>query len=115
MTLQTEHMPGPTDEARVIQLLQWNRRTSFYGALNKFEGSSPEVSQARVAYEETVVQLEALLGSGAHCNTVDCDLWSMFSDYYKDVVGCRPHGVPFTRSEVLTWIQRQSSQEQLAA
>jgi hypothetical protein len=58
---------------------------------------------ARVAYDQTVSELIMLMGEDTHCNNVDADLWSLFSDLWKDVHGYRPrHFV--TRREADEWI-----------
>lgn len=104
------HMPGPTDEAKTLQLKQYAAYDAMYGALNKLyaihaeltseiANADPEYSEKKQAYDDTVNQLKALLGPQAHCNQVDCDLWSAFSDIHKSEHGYRPRG-HYTAAEV---------------
>jgi hypothetical protein len=99
--LQIDHMPGPTDEARQLQYKQYGAVEAMYDAWNKARAkfnyandapvdTDPEYVASKAAYEATVTELTALLGADAHCNFVDCDLWSAFSDCYKDENGIRP-------------------------
>lgn len=109
--LNESHMPGPSDEARALQLRQYAAYDAMYEALNAVRRENPSldyqaayqqpaVLATKQAYEETVAALQALLGAEAHCNLVDCDLWSAFSDFYKDKNGFRPRGIHFTRDAV---------------
>lgn len=58
----------------------------------------PEVVATQAAYDETVNSLIAMLGENAHCNLVDIELYSLFSDFYKDRNGFRPRHL-VTRAE----------------
>lgn len=110
--MKIHHMPGPTPEAQQAQLAQWDLRSAFYTAFNETQNEeSPECKQARAAYDESVVALEAMLGKDVPCYFVDCDLSTMFSDYYKSVNGCRPHGINYSRQQVLEWCERQKTFE----
>lgn len=106
--MELSWMPGPTDEARVLQLKQCDLATAWYSALsdllaefghnsdyeiNIFDeaAKNPRCLAAKAAYEASVAELTALLGADAHCNEVDCDLWSSYSDCYKSEYNIRPH------------------------
>lgn len=113
---QLEHMPGPSDEARALQLQQCQAREALYDAWNdayaKTDYKDSEAAHqdaayvaAKAAYEATVTALEALLGPDAHCNAVDTDLWSLFSDCYKDDAGFRPR-FHQTRTQVQEYLAR---------
>lgn len=71
---------------------------------------APSVKAAQAAYDETVRQLDALLGPEAHCNRVDSDLWSTYSDAYKDTYGYRPR-FHQTRAQVQCWLKLEDSAE----
>lgn len=60
----------------------------------------PEYIEACQTYANTVTALEAALGPDAHCNAVDTNLWSLYSDFYKSEMGFRPKHHA-TRQEVL--------------
>lgn len=110
-----DDMPGPTSHAKVLQHAQMTAYDAWCTARNDArmanKETSPEAETARTAYDETVSQLVALLGVEAPCHQVDSELFSEFSDFYKDVVGCRPR-FPITRAEVQNWIARHSTDEQ---
>lgn len=103
-------MPGPTDEARGLQLAQSDALEAFYDACMALEQqlghqnrdailADPRYTDALAKYDATVAQLEALLGPDAHCNFVDMELWGQFSDWYKSEEGFRPRG-HMTRAQV---------------
>ena len=112
MSLTINDMPGATPEAKSLQFEQWQRREALYAARRAApvgqEYTAPSAQKALADYEATVVALGSLLGPDAPCSQVDCDLWGEFSDFYKDVIGFRPRGMPFTRQTVLEWIFRHS-------
>ncbi len=102
------------EQAEALQQKQFAAREAMYDAWNdavaRFEykdydaaAKDPEHLKAKAAYEATVAELEALLGPNAHCNAVDCDLWSLFSDCYKDDAGFRPR-FHQTRAEVQAYL-----------
>ena len=113
-----EHMPGPTEAAKPLQLEQHHAYDGFYEAWN----AADKVGQvdanhfpttlafegAWKRYKESVFKLEELLGEQAHCAQVDTMLWSDFSDIYKDIVTCRPSELHFTRAQVLEWLKREN-------
>lgn len=69
--------------------------------------------EALHAYDRMVEELEELLGPDAHANQVDPDLFSLFSDLWKDEYGSRPrHHI--TRIQARRWINNRSI-EQVAA
>lgn len=116
MMWKIDDMPGPSPEAKVLQHAQMTAYNAWCTARNAARianrETSTEAEMARKAYDETVVQLVALLGAEAQCHEVDSELFSEFSDFYKDVVGCRPR-FPITRKEVQNWIARHSTDEQV--
>lgn len=110
VNLKPEWMPGPTDEARALQHAQtvvldeqyavWRALAAqFPAAAHAAINAHPEHQAAVARYEATVAQLEALLGPDVHCNWVDCELWSCFSDWYKSEEGFRPR-LHMTRAQV---------------
>lgn len=109
--MELEYMPGPTPEAKALQLKQCNLRDAFYEARarqpDSVKDNGPEAKQALAAYEASVSELAALLGPDAPCYAVDTDLWSLFSDLHKDEVGVRPRN-RYTVAEVKEWIERRS-------
>lgn len=108
--LKIEYMPGPTPEAKAAQLRQRELITALYAAYNSTRDyESPEYKKASAAYDESVQALEALLGPDVPCHFVDCGLADMFSDYYKDVNNFRPHGLGYTRQQVVDWCARQNA------
>lgn len=125
MPLDITWMPGPTDEARALQLKQCELYDAMYDVLNAvrqrigyeapFEQAAqdPSFVAAKAAYDASVVELQALLGENAHCNEVDTDLWSSFSDCYKSEHNFRPRGQHWTRAQVLKWfddlVERQKN------
>lgn len=114
--MNIDWMPGPTTQAKQLQLKQCQAREAMYDAWGEAvlrrspenrelaEGDAQYLA-AKAAYDATVRELAELLGAQAHCNAVDCDLWSLFSDAYKDEAGFRPRS-HFTRQEVLDWLER---------
>jgi hypothetical protein len=110
-------MRGPTEEAKPLQLAQYQAYDAFYDAWNvaakagavdsNHLPTTVEFDGAWEYYKETVFKLLDHLGEQAHCAYVDTMLWSSFSDIYKDIVTCRPSGLEFTRGEVLEWLTRQ--------
>lgn len=116
--LKLSDFPGPTDQARELQSRQYDLLRAMYDAWNdayaaqsvKDYGAArqdPVYQQARAAYDASVSELTALLGEDAHCNNVDCDLFSLYSDLYKDDAGFRPrHHI--TRAQVQAWLDRRA-------
>lgn len=96
-------------EAQEAQRLAYD---AMYEALHQVRATYPELSHKAVyahpeyqakkqAYEASVSRLEDLLGVEAHCSQVDMDLWSLYSDMYKDTHGFRPRGMHVTRAAAL--------------
>lgn len=119
MYLNESHMPGPTDEARQLQLKQYEACDAMYTALNDARAAEPGASveaayqnpvfiDKKAVYDGSVTELERLLGAGAHCCQVDCDLWSAFSDWFKSEHNFRPRGMHFTRADVLKRMHSES-------
>jgi hypothetical protein len=110
LALTIEHMPGPTAEAKALQLKQWELLTAFYDARNAqpdgMQGNGPEATAALAAYDRSVAELEALLGPEASVQAVDCELGSTFSDVYKSEYGFRPRG-HFSLTYVRDWLKRR--------
>lgn len=109
-----EHCPGPSEEAKRLQLDQYLKCDAMYDAWNDAlkevghdkrdaAGQNPAYIAAKKAYDDTVVALQALLGPEAHCNHVDADLWSLYSDCYKDKNNIRPRW-HHTRQQVIEWL-----------
>lgn len=119
--LDLTDMPGPSDAARALQLAQYAAHDAMYDAWNEahakanfnYEAANQDAAyRARVQdYEKTVADLEALLGPDAHCNEVDTDLWSSFSDCFKDEAGFRPR-FHQTRLQVQQYFARRSAARQ---
>jgi hypothetical protein len=63
--------------------------------------------KAKAEYEKTVEVLVKLLGTEAHCNHVDQDKWSNFSDWHKSVTEFRPRR-HYTVDEVNAWMKAHS-------
>lgn len=60
-------------------------------ALDAYYAAQGEERKERLKdYEATVTKLVALLGEDAFCPYVDTELYSSYSDYYKEVLGFRP-------------------------
>lgn len=110
MALTIEHMPGPTPEAKTLQFKQWGLLTAFYDARAAqpigMEENGPEATAALAAYDQSVSELEALLGPEASVQAVDCELGSTFSDVYKSEYGFRPRG-HFSLTYVRDWLERR--------
>lgn len=114
--VRTEDRPEQSAQALALREKQDAAREAMYDAWNaavarfNYHGynaaaKEPEVLQAQAAYDATVAELEALLGPDAHCNAVDCDLWSLFSDCYKDDAGFRPR-FHQTRAQVQAYLAK---------
>lgn len=114
--LQEHQMPGPTDEARALQYKQYVACDAMYEVWNKVRAkynyandapvnTDPEYVASKAAYEATVTELLALLGADAGCHLVDSDLWSAFSDCYKEESGFRPR-FHQTRQDVEDYFDR---------
>lgn len=114
--VRTEDRPEQSAQALALREKQDAAREAMYDAWNaavaRFNyhdynaaAKKPEVLQAQAAYDATVAELEALLGPDAHCNAVDCDLWSLFSDCYKDDAGFRPR-FHQTRAQVQAYLAK---------
>lgn len=119
-SLKVEDMLGPTDEARELQYKQylaskvrsevghkvWRiARDNRTRNIDEAVASHPAVIAANDAYEATAQALMRLLGEDAHCNFVDRDLWSSFSDCYKEQSGFRPRFCQ-TREQVQDYFDR---------
>jgi len=91
-----------SDMVEYMQKLQMDLRTKLYA-----DQSPSSVKAVKDHYDHTVQELVRLLGNNVPCWEVDCDLWSYFSDYYKDTNGFRPKE-RLTVEEVQTWIKHQS-------
>ena len=108
--MELKWMPGPTDEARLLQQQQCIAYDRMYGAMN-YESKpgtndyGPKTEIAKAAYEETVSALVALLGEDAHCSEVDTDLFSAYSDFYKSDAGFRPRHHA-TRADVKNYFNK---------
>jgi hypothetical protein len=121
--LTVDHMPGPTQEARVLQHQQyaaldamyeaWNAARAKHDFVQGAEDAEPAYIASKAAYEASVRALETLLGEDAPCNFVDADLWSAFSDCYKDDAGFRPR-FHRTRQQVLDYFERRRKQTAVA-
>lgn len=74
-------------------------------------------SAARREYERTkqwAVMMK--LGDVLHCNCIDPDFFSMFSDWYKDENGFRPRGAEWTYARCIKhWDLYAKTQEAQAA
>lgn len=111
MALDVTWMPGPTMDAKVLQLKQCELIDRMYDAFNEektfFRGDieqlGPKSKQAKIEYDQSVAELVALLGDDAHCNCVDQDLWNKFSDFYKSMNGFRPRR-HFSVADVKQWL-----------
>jgi len=100
LPLSTEDLPSATPPVKDLQQQQSQLRDAFYRALadQGYEArmDGPAVIAAREAYDVSVAQLLALLGTEAHCAEVDCDTRSAFSDAFKSESGVRPRGMHCT-------------------
>lgn len=114
--VRTEDRPEQSAQALALREKQDAAREAMYDAWNaavarfNYQGynaaaKEPEVLKAQAAYDATVGELEALLGPDAHCNAVDCDLWSLFSDCYKNDTGFRPR-FHQTRAQVQAYLAK---------
>lgn len=75
------------DDRPDVQALQAEQEK----ALDAYYASKAEERKERLKdYDATVEKLVALLGADVHCTFVDLELFQSYSDYYKEVVGCRP-------------------------
>lgn len=116
-SLTLDDMLGPSLEAKQLQLRQFELTDSLYDTLDALNEENahtpgwtvqsaykhPSFVQKRELLDANVKALEALLGPDAACSQVDSNLWSLYSDLYKDRMGFRPRG-PQTRKEVLDWL-----------
>lgn len=105
MTEKTQETTAQVQAAQQQRVL----RDRMYDVLNRvgFDArkTHPDAIAAVQAYDDSVAGLIALLGPEAGCYEVDSDLWSQYSDFYKDENGFRPrHHV--TRTEVLAFFER---------
>jgi hypothetical protein len=111
MYLKESDMPGPTSEARLLQIKQHLARDTMYRTLNDVREKHPHLTNqdarrqprfqaAKQAYDHTVDQLLVLLGPSVPCFMVDLDQWLEYSDWYKSAYGCRPFGARITRDEI---------------
>lgn len=112
--VKPEDSPEQAAQAVALREKQHAAREAMYDAWNdavaRFNyldydaaAKDPKHMEAKAAYEATVAELETLLGPDAHCNAVDCDLWSLFSDCYKDDAGFRPR-FHQTRAQVQAYL-----------
>jgi hypothetical protein len=113
--MELQWMPGPTDEARALQLNQCELLDAFYDTWNTLAAqlgrgnleaihAHPDYQAAKARYEASVSELEEMLGPDAHCNSVDAELWSSFSDCYKADKGLRPRW-HMTRAQVQAYFR----------
>lgn len=91
-------LPGPTDEAKVLQDKQWKAYCELANAIYETRILHPGIDEAtvrkqpayvekKVAYQETVEALKALLGDNAHCAEVDTGTWRRFLNYCRQELG----------------------------
>jgi hypothetical protein len=88
-------------------------RTAFDMHFNRFPGfeAPTEALEAwRERYATLVGIAKSVLGPEAHCNDVDPDLFSAFSDCYKSDNGIRPR-FWMTVAEVEAWFARRDAAE----
>jgi hypothetical protein len=121
MPLTLDDMQGPCPQSRALQFAQWQALRAYYQSFNEGDTAqltpdevreAPRVIAARMAYEESVGKLEALLGAEAHCSQVDLSLWESFSDAYKECYGSRPR-IFKTRADVQLWFAQLETLPQL--
>ena len=67
-------------------------RKLVWDAIGTYGYDHSEVVNANAEYDTTVTALRELLGPDAHCGEVDSDLYSAYSDLYKDRYNSRPRG-----------------------
>lgn len=112
LTLTTEMMPGPSPEAKLLQLEQQHALGTYYDAIARAtQGEAGQVDAAAVALarnQRTVDDLVALLGPDVPCYYVDARLAEEYSDAYKAVYGFRPG--QSQRKEVLEFMAWLSAQ-----
>lgn len=114
MFYRLDTLPNQTEAAHALQQAQhaaWDRLYEAYDAADPSlpraqRYATPAVLAARQEYEATVTALTQLFGENAPCHQVDEDMWSFFSDVYKDEVGCRP-GEGWTRPQVKAWLDQR--------
>lgn len=104
----TEKIQAATAQVRAEQQQQVVLCDQMYGVLNRlgFDAlkTHPEAIAVVQAYDASVAGLVALLGAEAGCHEVDTDLWSSYSDFYKENVGFRPrHHI--TRADVQAYFR----------
>lgn len=115
--LKLEDMPGDTPEVKALQLQQYEAADAMYDTLGRLNQENREVpgwtyrsayehadyKAAFARYEATVKALQDILGEDAHCAQVDSDLWSTYSDIFKDRNGFRPR-MHNTVAQVKEWL-----------
>ena len=69
-------------------------------------GNEGNEEQIRLDLSNSIVELTTMLGRTAMCHEVDFELWSVFSDTFKDRAGGRPQS-PWTVSAVTNWLAEE--------
>lgn len=109
--LQPRDMPSSADVA-AQQLEQALVREALHGRTQELTRGAHEIDsqylELKARYVASVQALTAALGPRAHCNQVDCDLWSAFSGLYKASYGVRPRG-HFSRTEAQEHLARMAA------
>lgn len=95
-----------------MQKQQEQARDSLGDAIDRHSSMTewqrhPEVIACQRAYDDTVERLVQMLGENAHCNLVDIELYSSFSDLHSSRRGCRPRQF-VNRMDCRAYIENES-------
>lgn len=99
-------------EVKAMQIQQEAAREKLGDSIDRHSSTpewqrQPEVIACQRAYDHTVERLVQMLGEDAHCNLVDIELYSSFSDLHSSRRGCRPrHFV--NRMDCRAYIENES-------
>jgi hypothetical protein len=88
---------------------QYSRMDEILSELYKLDVDDAERAKLNEEYDAIVALLVETLGENTHCNKIDFEMWSLFSDLYKDRTGCRP-GVNWTYARTKAWLDADAAE-----
>jgi hypothetical protein len=88
---------------------QYVRMEELLTAMYRKPFGSPERDAIVEEYDAIVELLLATLGENTHCSKIDIEMFSLFSDLYKDRTGVRPRGELWSYARVKAWLDDDAS------
>ena len=86
----------------------YNRQSELLSQLYVFPHGSDERDVINTEYDAIVERLVEALGEHTHCGKIDPDMFSLFSDSFKDRIGFRPRGMS-SYAYVKGWLETDAA------